>query len=62
MIVALEGGEQEGVPHRWRRFVPAGVRRRLRPVRAAYVDRRRRRPPDLGDLRRTTPIDANWGF
>jgi len=46
----------------WRRFVPAGVRRRLRPVRAAYVDRRRRRPPALGDLRRVTPIDPNWGF
>jgi SAM-dependent methyltransferase len=62
MIVALEGGEQEGVPRGWRRFVPAGARRRLRPVRAAYVDRRRRRPLDLGDLRRTTPVDANWGF
>jgi SAM-dependent methyltransferase len=53
MIAALTG---------WRRFVPASVRRRLRPVRAAVVDRRRRRPPKLGDLRRTTPIDANWGF
>ncbi len=62
MIVALEGGEQEGVPRGWRRFVPARARRRLRPVRAAYVDRRRRRPLDLGDLRRTTPVDANWGF
>ncbi|MDQ3122752.1 MAG: class I SAM-dependent methyltransferase [Actinomycetota bacterium] len=46
----------------WRAFVPAGVRRRLRPVRRAYVDWRRRRPPDLGDLRRVTPIDPNWGF
>ncbi|HEX5582450.1 class I SAM-dependent methyltransferase [Gaiella sp.] len=46
----------------WRRFVPASARRRLRPVRAAWVDRRRRRPPKLGDLRRTTPIDPNWGF
>src|SRR5262249_42490300 len=54
MIVALEGG--------WRRFVPAGARRRLRPVRARYVAWRRRRPLDLGDLRRLTPIDANWGF
>ena len=62
MIVALEGGEQEGVPHGWRRFVPAGARRRLRPMRAAYVDRRGRRPLDLGDLRRTKPVDANWGF
>jgi SAM-dependent methyltransferase len=62
MIVALEGGEQEGVPRGWRRLVPAGTRRRLRPVRAAYVDWRRRRPFDLGDLRRTTPVDANWGF
>ena len=26
------------------------------------VERRRRRPPKLGELRRTTPIDANWGF
>ena len=62
MIVALEGGEHEGVPRGWRRFVPAGARRRLRPVRAAYVDRRRRRPLDLGALRRTTPVDGNWGF
>src|SRR5262249_51767928 len=54
MIVALEGG--------WRRFVPAGARRRLRPVRARYVAWRRRRPLDLGDLRRLTPIDPNWGF
>lgn len=54
MIVALEGG--------WRRFVPAGVRRRLRPVRSVFVEWRRRRPLDLGDLRRLSPIDANWGF
>jgi SAM-dependent methyltransferase len=53
MIAALTG---------WRRFVPASARRRLRPVRAAWVDRRLRRPPKLGDLRRTTPIDPNWGF
>jgi SAM-dependent methyltransferase len=46
----------------WRRFVPADARRRLRPVRRAVVDWRRRRPPDLGDLRRVTPIDPNWGF
>lgn len=46
----------------WRRFVPARVRRRLRPVRRAYVDRRRSRPPKLGDLRRVTPIDSNWGY
>jgi SAM-dependent methyltransferase len=46
----------------WRRFVAASARRRLRPLRAAYVDRRRRRPPALGDLRRVTPIDPNWGF
>jgi SAM-dependent methyltransferase len=46
----------------WRRFVPAGARRRLSPLRAAYVDWRRRRPPSLGDLRRVTPIDPNWGF
>ena len=26
------------------------------------MDWRRRRPPALGDLRRVTPIDANWGF
>jgi SAM-dependent methyltransferase len=31
-------------------------------VRRAYVDWRKRRPPDLGDLRRLTPIDPNWGF
>jgi SAM-dependent methyltransferase len=53
MIAALAG---------WRRFVPASARRRLRPLRAAYVDRRRRRPVRLGALRRTTPIDPNWGF
>ena len=46
----------------WRRFVPSSVRRRLAPARQAYVDRRRRRPPELGDLRRLTPIDPNWGF
>jgi SAM-dependent methyltransferase len=50
------------LPASWRKYVPAGVRRPLRPVRRAYVDWRRRRPPDLGDLRRTTPIDSNWGF
>ena len=46
----------------WRRFVPAGARRRLRPVRQAFVVWRRSRPPKLGDLRRVTPIDPNWGF
>jgi SAM-dependent methyltransferase len=46
----------------WRRFVPASARRRLSPLRSAYVDWRRRRPPALGDLRRVTPIDPNWGF
>jgi SAM-dependent methyltransferase len=53
MIAALGG---------WRRFVPAGLRRRLRPVRKAVVDRRRSRRPKLGDLRRVTPIDPNWGY
>jgi SAM-dependent methyltransferase len=42
--------------------VPASVRRRLRPVRRAVVERRRRRAPKLGDLRRLSPIDPNWGF
>jgi hypothetical protein len=46
----------------WRRFVPAGIRRRLRPIRRAVVEWRRRRPLDLGDLRRVTPVDPNWGF
>jgi SAM-dependent methyltransferase len=46
----------------WRRYVPASARRRLRPVRAAYVDWRKRRPVRLGALRRTTPIDPNWGY
>lgn len=54
MIAALSAG--------WRRFVPSSARRRLSPVRRALVDWRRRRPPDLGDLRRVTPIDPNWGF
>jgi SAM-dependent methyltransferase len=62
MIVALEGGEQEGAPRGWRRVVPAGARRRLRPVRSVFVEWRRRRPLDLGDLRRLSPVDANWGF
>ena len=53
MIAALAG---------WRRFVPASVRQRLRPVRSAYVAWRASRPVDLGELRRTTPIDPNWGF
>jgi SAM-dependent methyltransferase len=38
------------------------VRRPLRPLRRAVVEWRRSRPPNLGDLRRTTPIDPNWGF
>ncbi|MGH3127177.1 MAG: class I SAM-dependent methyltransferase [Gaiellaceae bacterium] len=46
----------------WRRFVPAGARRRLSPARQAYVDWQRSRPPKLGELRRLTPIDPNWGF
>jgi hypothetical protein len=50
------------LPVSWRRYVPAGARRRLGPLRRAYVDWRRSRPPDLGDLRRVTPIDPNWGF
>jgi SAM-dependent methyltransferase len=56
MIAALAGQVS------WRAFVPAAARRRLRPLRRVYVDWRRRRPPDLGDLRRVTPIDPNWGF
>jgi SAM-dependent methyltransferase len=62
MIAALTGDEYEHRPSGWRRFVPASVRRPLRPVRKAVVDWRRRRPPKLGDLRRVTPIDPNWGF
>jgi SAM-dependent methyltransferase len=31
-------------------------------VRRAFVEWRKRRPVDLGDLRRTTPIDPNWGY
>lgn len=46
----------------WRRFVPAGLRRRLRPVRRSVVEWRRSRRPRLGDLRRVTPIDPNWGY
>ena len=62
MIAALTGDEHEQRPSGWRRFVPASVRRPLRPVRKAVVDWRSRRPPKLGDLRRVTPIDPNWGF
>jgi SAM-dependent methyltransferase len=62
IIAALAAGEQDAPASGWRRFVPAAVRRRLRPLRAGYVEWRRRRPLDLGDLRRLTPIDANWGF
>jgi SAM-dependent methyltransferase len=54
MIAALATG--------WRRFVPAGARSRLQPFRKTYVDWRSRRPLDLGDLRRVTPVDTNWGF
>jgi SAM-dependent methyltransferase len=46
----------------WRRFLPEPLRRRARPLLAAYVDWKRTRPIDLGALRRTTPIDPNWGF
>lgn len=46
----------------WRSLVPSPLRRRVRPLKRAYVDRRRRRPVDLGDLRRVTPIDPAWGF
>ena len=31
-------------------------------MRKRVVDWRRSRPPKLGDLRRVTPIDPNWGF
>ena len=62
MIAALTAGEQHDQPSGWRRFVPASIRRRLRPIRKAVVDWRRRRPPRLGALRRVTPIDPNWGF
>ena len=62
MIAALTAGEQHDRPSGWRWFVPASIRRRLRPIRKAAVDWRRRRPPRLGALRRVTPIDPNWGF
>lgn len=45
-----------------RGLIPTPIRRRLSPIRRHYTDWRRRRPPNLGDLRRTKPIDANWGF
>ena len=62
MIAALAAGEQEERSLGWRKLVPSPARRRLRPLRKAYVDWRRSRPLDLGDLRRVTPIDPNWGF
>jgi len=58
MIAASMGGRLVNA----RRYVPQSLRTRLRPLRAAYLDWRRRRPPDLGDLRRVTPLDPNWGF
>jgi hypothetical protein len=58
----LAAGEQDASPAGWRRVVPASLRTQLRPLRATLVERRRRRPPNLGDLRRVTPIDSNWGF
>lgn len=42
--------------------MPASLRRRLSPARSAVVEWRRRRPPKLGQLRRLTPIDPNWGY
>jgi SAM-dependent methyltransferase len=62
MIATLAAGEREERPPSWRRFVPTSARRRLRPVRKAYSDWRQSRPLDLGDLRRVTPVDLNWGF
>lgn len=62
MIAALTAGDQLDHPSGWRRFVPASIRRPLRPVRKAVVDWHRQRPPRLGALRRVTPIDPNWGF
>jgi SAM-dependent methyltransferase len=62
MIATLTGGDRERAPSGWRRYVPPSVRRPFRPARASYVDWRRRRRPNLGDLRRLTPIDPNWGF
>jgi SAM-dependent methyltransferase len=46
----------------WRDLVPARLRPRLRAVRETWRSRRRARALDLGALRRTTPIDARWGF
>ena len=45
----------------WRRFVPAPVQDLLRPLHRTYVRWRRSRPVDLGDLRRLSPVDPNWG-
>jgi len=46
----------------WRNIVPEPLRRRLRPGVEAWRRTRHARPPKLGDLRRLTPIDSNWGF
>lgn len=46
----------------WTRLVPDAVKRRLRPIVERWRKARRARPPRLGDLRRLTPIDPNWGF
>ena len=45
----------------WRTFVPAVIRRCLRPARRAYR-LAASWPVDLGDLRRVTPIDPLFGF
>jgi SAM-dependent methyltransferase len=52
----------DGRPVNSRRYVPQSIRVRLRPLRARYTAWRGSRPPALGDLRRVTPIDPNWGF
>jgi SAM-dependent methyltransferase len=59
---ALDTGSIIAALSGWRRFLPAPAKRRLRPLHIAYLDWRRSRPLDLGALRRTEPIDPNWGY
>lgn len=55
--------ERLGIVRRlWRRSLPEGLRTRLYVLRHAPQAALWQRPRRLGALRRTTPVDADWGF